>query len=87
MGTRMKTTIDLPDALLADARRVAAKEGSTLRALLEAGLRRILRERRQRQAFVLKDGSVDGRGLRPELRGASWDTIRQMAYGDLDDRG
>ena len=39
MGTHMKTTIELADGLLADARRVAAEEGTTLRALLEEGLR------------------------------------------------
>lgn len=80
MGARMKTTIDLPDALLEDAKRTAAREGTTVRALVEAGLRRVLRERRVKDEFVLRDARVSGRGLRPELRGRSWDDVRELAY-------
>lgn len=44
MATHMKTTIDIAPALLAEAKRRARAEGTTLRALVEAGLRRILEE-------------------------------------------
>jgi hypothetical protein len=80
MVTHMKTTMDLPDSLLEEAKRVAARDGTTLRDLVEAGLRRIVRERRAKLPFVLRDAGVDGRGLRPELRGRSWDDIRDLAY-------
>ena len=30
----------------------------------------------------LRDASVDGNGLRPEFRDASWAEIRDAAYGD-----
>ena len=43
----MKTTIELPDALIEQARRVAQREGATLRALVEEGLQRSLKARRQ----------------------------------------
>ncbi len=76
----MKTTIDLPDALLEEAKRVAAREGTTLRDLVESALRRALRERRPQRAFTLRDARVGGRGLRPELRGRSWDDLRELAY-------
>jgi Arc/MetJ family transcription regulator len=46
----MKTTIDTADGLVKDARRTAQREGTTLRALVEDGLRRILGERAQRSA-------------------------------------
>lgn len=79
----MKTTIELGDSLLAEARRVAAEENTTLRALVEAGLREVLGERRKRAApFRLRRVTVKGKGLRPELQGASWQRLRELAYED-----
>lgn len=46
MGSRMKTTVELPDALLIAAKKTAAADRTTLRAILERGLRRELKERR-----------------------------------------
>jgi hypothetical protein len=34
----MKTTLDLPDSLLREAKEIAAKQHTTLTALVEAGL-------------------------------------------------
>lgn len=77
----MKTTIELSDAALDEARRVAAREGTSLRALIEEGLRRVLADRRGRRAgFHLRDVSVDGEGLSPEFDGESWPTIRDAIY-------
>ena len=46
MGCRMKTTVELPDALLMAAKKRAIEDRTTLRAILERGLRRELKERR-----------------------------------------
>ena len=79
----MKTTIELGDSLLAEAKKVAAQENTTLRALVEAGLREVLAKRRRRAApFRLRRVTVKGKGLRPELLSASWQTLRDLAYGD-----
>ena len=77
-----KTTIDIPANLLSEAKEVAARDGLTLRALVESGLRTVIdRRRRGREArFRLRDASVGGNGLQPEFRGADWDRIRDAAY-------
>ncbi len=76
----MKTTIDISDALLREARKVAAREGTTLRSLVEQGLRRVVAEKKRRSAFRLRKASFKGRGLREELRDAGWDRLRDLAY-------
>ena len=53
-----KTTVELPDSLLREAKRVALRERTTVRALIERGLRGVLTSRRPPQAFVLRDGDV-----------------------------
>lgn len=78
----MKTTIELPAGLVRAAKEVAAREGTTLRALAEAGLRRVLAERSDRPPFSLRDASFAGRGLRDEFRGAGWDDVRRAAYDE-----
>lgn len=83
MGTHMKTTIELGDSLLAEAKRLAAEDNTTLRALVEAGLREVLDKRRRRAApFRLRRVTVKGKGLRPQLQGASWQQLRDLSYGD-----
>ena len=77
----MKTTIELSDAALDEARRVAAKEGTSLRALIEEGLRRVLADRRARRAgFRLRRASFRGKGVAPEFAGESWPAVRDAIY-------
>lgn len=81
MVLHMKTTIDIADALLIEAKRVAAAEGTTVRELVEDGLRRSLAERRRRRRpFRVRPVTAGGDGLRPELEGVSWDRILDLAY-------
>jgi hypothetical protein len=76
----MKTTVEIADALAREAKEIAAREGTTLRELIEAGLRSVLRDRRRKAAFRLRDASFGGNGLQPEFRGADWERIREAAY-------
>jgi hypothetical protein len=80
MGTHMKTTIEISDSLMQRAKAVAQRDGTTIRALVEAGLRVVLKERRNRGRFTLRDASFRGQGMAPELEGASWDRIRDAIY-------
>jgi hypothetical protein len=76
----MKTTVEIPDALLEEARKVAARQRTTLRVLIIEGLRRVTAERKRAGTFRLRDASVGGDGLQPDLAGAPWERIRGMAY-------
>lgn len=81
MGTHtMKTTVEISDALLERARDLLATEKTTLRALIEEGLRRVIEEHAERKPFKLRQASFGGRGLQPEMREADWSIIRSLAY-------
>jgi Arc/MetJ family transcription regulator len=79
MGTHMKTTIEISDALFEEAKRRAAERGTTLRALVEEGLREVLGAA-PAGTFTLRDASFGGNGLRPEVREGSWERILELAY-------
>jgi hypothetical protein len=78
----MKTTIDIADALLREARRLAARERTTLKALVERGLRSVISEHEKEAAapFRLRKASFRGKGLQPGARDADWERLREMAY-------
>ncbi len=76
----MKTTIELPDELLDQVRRVARSEGATLRGLVEEGLQRSLEARRSTARRQLDFPSYGGSGLTAEFQGASWNRIRDEVY-------
>ena len=59
---------------------MALREGRTVRALVEEGLRRVLAERKRTRVFRLRKASFKGKGLQPHVAGASWDQIRDTAY-------
>jgi hypothetical protein len=74
----MKTTIELPDALAAEARDFARSAHTSLRDLVVEGLRSEIDRRRAGAApidFVFP--SVDGNGLRPGVRESD---LSELAY-------
>lgn len=78
----MKTTVELPDGLLREAKRLAIRERTTLRALIERGLRVVIAARRPAARFSLRKASFRGDGL---VAGASlrdWDSVRDLAYAE-----
>lgn len=76
----MKTRIEIADALLLEATAVAAREGTTLRELVESALCHELASRATRKPFVLRDVSVHGNGLTPEFEGKSMQEIIDSTY-------
>ena len=65
MGARMKTTIELTDPLFQSAKQLAQQNQTTLRALIEEGLRRVLADSqgKPKSAFKLKNASVHGKPM------------------------
>ena len=82
MGARMKTTIDLNDALFQAAKDTALREGTTLRTVVETALRQYLdtQAARSRAPFQLRRHAFGGGGLQPEAAAAGWDRIRDLSY-------
>jgi len=77
----MKTTVEISDSLLLEAKQVARTRGMTLKNLIEQGLRSAIREGRQPKAkFQLRDGSFGGDGL---AINDSWPEIRKLIYDEL----
>jgi hypothetical protein len=76
----MKTTIELSDSLLNEAKKLAAKEGTTVRAFVEQGLRRIVAEMKSKGVFRLRKASFKGSGLQSGVEDGSWERIRETIY-------
>jgi Bacterial antitoxin of type II TA system, VapB len=72
----MKTTLEITDSLLEQAKQLAAARATTLRQIVEEGLRNLI-ETRQEKPFHLRDGSFGGQGM---VRKMSWDEIRSEIY-------
>lgn len=76
----MRTTVEISDALLVEAKKIAAREGTTVRTLIEQGLRHALDGHAKRNHFKLRKTSFKGRGLSAGARRASWRQLRELAY-------
>ena len=74
----MKTTVEVPDRLLRDAKQYAAAHGIPLRVVFERGLQTVLRgPARGSRRFQLKTITTKGEGLVCE---GNWSTIRSLIY-------
>jgi hypothetical protein len=76
----MKTTVEIPDSLLGQVKRLASQEHTTVRALTEEALRRLMSERKGAKPFKLRKVSFRGNGLQPQMAGAAWQRIRDAVY-------
>ena len=74
----MKTTVEIPDRLLREAKQYAAKQGIPLRTVVERGLEMAVRGApRSNRRFQLKTVTTKGEGL---VCDGSWSTIRSLIY-------
>jgi hypothetical protein len=78
----MKTTVEISDSLLREVRELAAREGITLRTLVERGLYCVISDTKRGAPFKLRRASFKGKGLQAEFREASWGELRDTIYRD-----
>jgi len=76
----MKTTVELPDSLLREAKRIAVRRRTTVKALIEQGLRSAIAERERKAGFKLRNATFRGNGLVAGVSLQDWATIRDLAY-------
>jgi hypothetical protein len=76
----MKITLNIPSLLMKNAEAVARRDGTTVQALVERGLRLALAECRDRKKFRLRDAAVGGLGLQADARGMTWEQIRNLSH-------
>jgi Bacterial antitoxin of type II TA system, VapB len=74
MVDHMKTTVEINDALMSEARQLAEKRGETMRSLLEEALRRLIAAYDSEEAGPppFEFTVVDGGGLVDGVTPASW---------------
>ena len=78
----MKTTVEIHDALLARAKRHARENGTTLRSVIEEGLRRTLDAPKVQEPYRWPDLSVGNPGDPDPLAEYSWEELRDLIYED-----
>jgi hypothetical protein len=76
----MKTTLEISTPLLRRAKRIAARDGTTLRALVEEGLNQTLSKRSEPPAKLPPHVVVGGKGLNPEFAEGGWEKVRDAIY-------
>ena len=82
MVVRVKTTVDIADAVLREAKLIAAREGTTLKALVEEGLRHVVDERaKQTNGFKLRDCSYGTGGGMPGIDINDWMSMKPFTRG------
>ena len=77
----MKTTVEIEDRLFERAKREALRRKTTLRKLIERGLRHELGQPARKTEFRLRDASFKGGGgLQPGIDLSNWEQIRDIIY-------
>jgi predicted transcriptional regulator len=77
----MRTTVEISDALAKKVRALMHKRNTSMRALIEEGLRKVVEEgARQESRFRLRDASAGGDGLADGVKELDWETMSRALY-------
>ena len=77
-----KTTIEIDDELLRQAKRIGRETGRSLEAVIEEALRALLVSKQKRSRYRLPDLSVGSETSLDQLEKSSWPELRDIIYGD-----
>lgn len=80
MFSHMRTTLDLPDPLFLQAKKLARDRKIPFRALVAEALRRVVTEEAPRRKFKLPQRPFGRGGLVEGLSWSDWDRIRDLVY-------
>ncbi len=80
MGTHMKTTIEIADDLLSRAKQLSRRQGKTLRAVVEDGLRQVLKRETGTTVGRVRPVVFRKGGLSKEFVDAPWTALRDEIY-------
>lgn len=78
----MKITVEVSDAILDRARRVAHRKRRSVRSLVEEGLRLVLEAEEPARPYRMEDRSVGVTGGPNPLESMSWQDLRAEIYGE-----
>ena len=79
--TPTKKTVEIADPLLIAAKRLARQRSTTMKAIFEAALRKLIEaESEEKEPFQLRDGSVGGEGLHEDRLDGDWESVRDLIY-------
>jgi hypothetical protein len=78
----MKTTVEVSDSLLRQAKQVAVRERTTVKALIEQGLRLVVAQRKRGAGFTLRKAAFRGDGLVAGRSLQDWAAIRDLVYSE-----
>jgi hypothetical protein len=82
MLSQMKATVRIPDKMLAEIRKIAERNKTTLNALVHEGLKYVVvRERAKKKTFKLRDLSYSPKHLVKKIqKPAKWEELRSLIY-------
>ena len=80
MVAHMKTTVDIEDRLFERAKDEARRRRTTLRKLIEDGLRHALKQPAKQTSYRIRDVSVGGDGLLPGVGPHNWFELSERVW-------
>lgn len=77
----MKTTIDLSDNLVREAKNMARSRGTTFREIVESAMRAYLQSRnKEKRRYAFKSHTFKGEGVQEGISEGDWNNIRSRVY-------